>query len=438
MTVIVGAGLAGLVCARLLAERGGAREFLLLEAEAEPGGRVRSQRTAEGYTLDRGFQVLLDSYPAVRRHLDLAALAPRYFGSGAILAEPGTAKRWLVSDPRRHPGDAWQTALTGAFPLADKARLLALVAQVLATPDDALLAETRSARDVSTAHFLWARGFSPAVIERFLRPFFGGVFLDDRLATSAGLFRYYLKKFSTGRALLPALGMGEIPRQLARDLPPGVLRLNCRVARIETAASQRATAVVTESGERIPCDRLLLATDPPAAARLLGKLEASERAEREALGDLTLYFSSAAPLYPQPLLVLPAGRGRLVRDFAQVTNVAPEYAPPGRHLLSATVLDRPGAKHAFDLRDDDALFAAAQREIAAVFPTADRLLEPLAVVRIRYGQRPQPAGFARDLTAAPAPTHLANVWRLGDGTTANSIQTAMTSGEQTAKAFLAA
>ena len=42
MTIIVGAGLAGLTCAKVLYEAG--RPCLVLEAEATAGGRVRSER----------------------------------------------------------------------------------------------------------------------------------------------------------------------------------------------------------------------------------------------------------------------------------------------------------------------------------------------------------------------------------------------------------
>lgn len=418
--VIIGAGLAGLTCAKVLAENG-TRDFLLLEANAEPGGRVRSARTADGYTLDRGFQVLLDSYPAVRRHLDLPALTPRFFDSGALLAEPGSGQPPRVAaHPLRHPADAPATAFSDAFPVADKARLVALVAELLVTPDAALQAEPGQPWDVSTAGFLFRRGFSPAIVERFFRPFFGGVFLDEKLATSVGLFRYYLKKFATGRALLPAGGIGAIPRQLATRLPPGTLRLDCPVERLETAGS-RVVAVVTAGGERIACERVLLATDAPATARLLGFPPATE----PPLGTRAVHFASAASLYDRPMLVLPAGRGRVARHFVQLTNVAPEYAPAGRHLLSATVLDNREM-------DDGALFRAVRAEIAEVYPAAEHVLEPLAVVRVPYAQRRQPARFARRLCPAPAPTRWGNVFLAGDQTTACSIQSAMASGEQAA------
>ena len=397
-------------------------DFVLLEAADEPGGRVRSRVTPDGFTRDQGFQVLLDSYPAARRHLDIATLEPRYFESGAVLHDAG--QTWTVADPRRHPGDLPESAFGGMFPVGDKARLVALVMELLVTPDESLLAETTSERDVSTAHYLWNRGFTAAVIERFLRPFFGGVFLDEKLSTSAGLFRYYLKKFATGRALLPARGIGAITRQLADGLPPGKLRLGCRVERLARLAGG-IDGVVTAQGETLECEYLLLATDAPATARLLEQPVAVP----PALGTTAVYFASPVSLYDRAMLTLPAGRGRLVRHFVQLTNVAPEYAPPGEHLVSATVLDRHGL-------DDAALFDAAAREIAMVYPVAAGKLRGLAAVDVPYAQHRQPAGFARRLPAAPAATPFDNVWLAGDQTGACSIQSAMTSGERAA-AFLA-
>lgn len=418
MILIIGAGLAGLVCAREL-QRAGA-EFLLLEGEGEPGGRVRSRVTPAGFTLDRGFQVLLDSYPAARRQLDIAALQPRYFDRGAILCDAG--RKWALAHPLHHPGDLPQTLFSQVFPLADRLRLAALVAELLATPDAKLLAEGRSPRDVSTAHFLLRRGFSPKIVERFLRPFFGGVLLENRLATSASLFRYYLKKFAAGRALLPARGMGEISRQLASGLSPAALRLHCRVQRI-CAAGDSVREVVTDSGERIPCSRLVVATDAPASARLLG-LPAPA-----ALGVTAVYFTSAQPIYERALLALPAGRSRFTRNFTQLTNVAPEYAPPGRCLLSASVLDRRG------LAADAALAETVRSEIAEFFPAATNL-EFLSATRVPYAQHPHPAGYARSLRPAPAPTRWGNAWLAGDQTTACSIQTALESGERMARFLL--
>ena len=62
--IIVGAGLAGLTCARVLAESGAA--VTLFEASDGVGGRVRTD-TVDGFLLDRGFQVYFTAYPISRR-----------------------------------------------------------------------------------------------------------------------------------------------------------------------------------------------------------------------------------------------------------------------------------------------------------------------------------------------------------------------------------
>src|SRR6478752_9778231 len=81
--LIVGAGLAGLACGRILLERG--YDVQVLEASDGVGGRVRSD-VVDGFRLDRGFQVLFTAYPSARRLLDNAALDLRAFDSGAIIA----------------------------------------------------------------------------------------------------------------------------------------------------------------------------------------------------------------------------------------------------------------------------------------------------------------------------------------------------------------
>jgi phytoene dehydrogenase-like protein len=77
--VIVGAGLAGLCCARILHQAG--TPCVLLEASASVGGRVRTDRV-DGFLLDRGFQVLQTAYPGARRVLDYPALNLKPFYPG--------------------------------------------------------------------------------------------------------------------------------------------------------------------------------------------------------------------------------------------------------------------------------------------------------------------------------------------------------------------
>lgn len=387
--------------------------FVLVDAADAVGGRVRTDNV-DGFRIDRGFQVLLDSYPAVRRHLDLNALAPRYFESGALLWEAGDFHRIL--NPLRHPEWTIPALFTAAIPATDRIRLAILGASALAHPDASLLARCAETTDESTRALLTRLGFTEKTIRRFFEPFFGGVFLDEALATSAGLFHYYLRKFALGRALLPAAGMGAIPAQLATHLPAESIRLRTRVLAIEPGG------VLLESAERLSADRVVLATDEPATRRLLGL---DPEAGRGARSTIVAYFACPRSLYTGGLLVLPAG-SRLVRHFAQVTNVAPELAPSGWHLISATILDSRGL-------DDHALSAAAASEIEQIFPEARGHLNPLAIVRVPYALPAQPPGFAGRLQRLPTPS---GVILAGDQTGSASIQFAMESGERAARTIL--
>src|SRR6185312_14014807 len=66
MILVVGAGLAGLTCAKALVEAG--REVRVIEASDHVGGRVRTDHSPDGFLLDRGFQVFFTAYPAARRN----------------------------------------------------------------------------------------------------------------------------------------------------------------------------------------------------------------------------------------------------------------------------------------------------------------------------------------------------------------------------------
>ena len=61
---IIGAGVSGLVAAQVLENKG--YYPIILEASDRAGGRVKTDIT-DGFQLDRGFQVLLSSYPAAQK-----------------------------------------------------------------------------------------------------------------------------------------------------------------------------------------------------------------------------------------------------------------------------------------------------------------------------------------------------------------------------------
>src|SRR5919199_1820028 len=108
--VVVGAGLAGLACARRLTASG--VSVAVLEAEDGVGGRVRTE-VIDGFRCDRGFQLLNPAYPEARRVLDLRALRLRPLPAGVVVAIGD--RRRLLTDPRRTSPSALPRAPAGAL-----------------------------------------------------------------------------------------------------------------------------------------------------------------------------------------------------------------------------------------------------------------------------------------------------------------------------------
>lgn len=254
--VIIGAGLAGLCCARRLLE---ARvSFLLVEASDEVGGRVRTDRV-EGFLLDRGFQVLLTAYPEAQKMLDYRALDLRAFEPGALVHLENRFSR--VADPWRRPGRALEALVSEIGTLSDKLRVGWLRHRVCrGSSEDAF-----GGPEMRTIDLLQRTGFSPNIIERFFRPFLGGIFLERELRTPASMLRFVFRMLARGDVSIPAGGMGQIPNQLASSLPSRSIRKGAKVASIGK------DRVILCGGEEIAARSTVVATEGPEAGRLLGE-----------------------------------------------------------------------------------------------------------------------------------------------------------------------
>ncbi len=422
--VIVGAGLAGLSCAKQLTPH--RNRITLLEASGRVGGRVRTD-VVDGFQLDHGFQVLLTAYPACRELLDYDQLRLRPFQPGALVRKRGRFA--ILADPWRRPGKLVSTAISPVGTLSDKwnvakARRLARRGSL-----DDLYRRPHSA----TAERLAELGFSTAMIDEFFRPFLGGVFLDETLSTSSRMFEFVFRMFAEGDIALPADGMAAIPRQLADGLPRGTLRLNSTVARLEHLGE--TTRVYLTDGETLDADELVIATESDAAARLLELPELVTPWNHTA----TLYFS--APTSPQTdrMLMLRGDEDGAIQTAVVLSDVAAEYAPAGKALISISV-----SQSALEL-ESRALELAVREHAERWFGDAVDRWKLLQIIRVPYGlpqvplepvQQPVRANqFAgRDGSAASLPQHL---YLCGDHRETPSIQGAMNSGMRVARAVVA-
>ena len=122
--VIVGGGLAGLVCGRELHRAG--QSFVLIEASDDVGGRVRTD-IVDGFRLDRGFQVLLTAYPAAQKQFDYASLRLKPYTNGSLIRLGGRFHR--LADPWRQPLDGLRSVFSGVGSLMDKLRIAKLRAR---------------------------------------------------------------------------------------------------------------------------------------------------------------------------------------------------------------------------------------------------------------------------------------------------------------------
>lgn len=401
--VIVGGGLAGLSAALHLRDAGVA--VRVCDASDDVGGRVRTD-VVDGYTLDRGFQVLLEAYPEVRAQLDLDALATWPFEAGARVRRGG---RFVdVVDPFRRPGAAMRSLGEGVGGLGDKLRVLGLRRDACAGALDDLFERP----DLDTRTTLERAGFSGEMIDAFFRPWLSGVFLEPHLATSRRMLDFVFRMFAEGPASLPSHGMGEIPRQLARRLPPGTVRTRCRVERVAP------DEVVLSSGERVSASAVVLATEGPAAAALLGEAQPFE-----GVGVTCLYFAAEQDPVGAPVLVLDGEGTGPVNNLVVPSAVCPAYAPAGRALISASVLGTGRG---------DGLEAAVRAQLRGWFGTGVDGWRHLRTYEIPYAlpdQRP-PLTPARRIEAHDG------VYVCGDHVTHGSLQGALASGRLAAEAVV--
>lgn len=321
--LVIGAGLAGLQCARTLSDAG--VNVVVWEAADDVGGRIRTE-THAGFRMDRGFQVLNPAYPAVKRHIDVPALQMQYFGAGAqVRGADGLA---LLAHPLREPRHIRELLTSGYLKPAQLRALVRWAGPALGSPRRLI-----SSPDRSTGAAMDDAGFH-GPLRDVAQAFLTGVVLEEDGATSANFVRLLLRMFALGVPGVPRNGMQVLPEQIAAGLPAPV-QTGMRV----TSIAQQGRDVEVRSGDALARARLVVvATGAPAAHTLLGAQAPAMK------GVVTDWFTMPDSPSARNFLTVD-GRSGLrgpVHNTAVLTNAAPSYAPPGQHLVQASSLLRKG------------------------------------------------------------------------------------------------
>ncbi|CAI7743252.1 unnamed protein product [Closterium sp. NIES-54] len=385
--VIIGAGLAGLRAAVALQEAGVA--CVVLEAADGVGGRVRTDKV-DGFLLDRGFQIFLSANPEAQQVLDYKAMSLIPFYSSTPIPTPlpslhilplpssyllsysptpipttnqPTPTHSRVADPFRHTSDGLGSLFNPIGSVFDKMRVGLLRLKAVSTPVEGIL----SAPESSIEEALKKQGFSNEMIDRFFRPFLGGIFFDNELSTSSRLMEFVLRMLALAPNTLPSSGIGALASHLASRLPSDSIRLNSPVSSISPvvptdeadskgseAGSGVPSLLTTQDGKRILAKGgVIVAVEQPVAQRLLlgeGGSDSSSSsgddtanitsalANQEPRSTVCLYFASdSPPPVAEPILFLNGSGSGIVNNLCFPSVVSPSYAPPGKTLVSVSL-----------------------------------------------------------------------------------------------------
>ena len=395
---IVGAGLSGLAAGIELTNLGHTVE--IYESSDGIGGRVRTD-AIDGKLLDRGFQILLTDYPEAKTLLDYDALDLRTFEPGALVRINDAFHR--VGDPFRCSKDLVSTVRAPVGSLADKLRMLRYRRQVLSGPVDSLW----SAPESTTRERFSQLGFSQAMVDRFLGPLFAGTSLDPNLEGSSRSTDFVFRMLSSGQAAVPARGMGQIPLQLAGQLPDGSVKINHQVESV-----QKNQLIV--NGEKVSADAVVVATGVTDASELC-----ADFADQPWKSVTSMWMATETPPTLDPVLILNGGPADPINTIAVMSRISPYYGSGGKAtLVVSSPSVRPG------IVDD------MQEQLVNWYGKKSKLWDVLRVDQIHHAQ-PHTVGNSRaGYTATPS-----GLWLCGDHQLDSSINGALRSGRNVAAAL---
>ncbi|HEY2177200.1 MAG TPA: hydroxysqualene dehydroxylase HpnE [Caulobacteraceae bacterium] len=338
---VIGAGLAGLSAATLLAERGA--KVSLIEASAQVGGRCRSYLDPVlEMVLDNGNHLVLSGNRAVMDYLVRIGARDRLAGPADArldFVDVGSGSRWTIR-PNDGPAPWWLASPLRRVPGTRAADYLALAA----------LAATR--KDQPVEDIIACRG---PLWDRLIEPFLLAALNTEARTGSAVLAGSVIRQSLArgGRAYRPRIAH---PNLSAAFIDPALAWLAGRggEVRLQTPIKglafdgERVSGLVTAEGDiAVRADEaVVLAVPPWIAADLIPDLEAPNAFNAIVNG----HFRFAPPLSLAPIVGVIGGTAQWVFAFADRLSVtvsaADDLADQDREGLARALWADVAAAHA--------------------------------------------------------------------------------------------
>lgn len=402
---IIGSGISGLTAAVYLHQKG--YKIQILEASDRAGGRIKTD-LINGFRLDRGFQVLLTEYPETKALLDYKKLNLKRFLPGATVLYDGG--QFEIADPFRRPRATFATLFAPVGSLKDKINTFFLKNKLVNISITNLFKQP----EIETNAQLKKYGFSQKMMDRFYKPFFSGIFLENDLKTSSNMFDFVMKLFSEGDAAIPALGMEEIPKQLVAMLPENSIQYNVKVSAIEN------NTIICEDGTTLEADKIILATE---AIGLAGNYISKTKQNFHQVTNV--YFEANIAPTQKAVVVLNASTNKKwANNLTVLSNISNQYAPEGKVLISVSYNGIPAI-------DDETLAKNMKSELKQWYGNQVSAWKLLKTYRINYAL-PNQEKVSNEVDYSKIKIN-DNLFICGDHLLNGSINAAMKSGRMVAE-----
>ena len=402
---VVGAGLAGLSAAIVLAGRG--VPVVLSEAARQAGGRCRSYHDGVlDMEIDNGNHLVLSGNPAVHRYLHAIGAEDRVTGPDRAefpYVDVVTGRAWTLR-PNDGPIPWWTLVGKRRVPGSRLGDYLAVAALMRRHPGK------RIDEVLPCRGLLW---------EKFLRPLLvsilntapeeasadlAGAVMRETLAKGGGSIR--------PRVAMPSLAQAFVEPALCRLNQAGAeIRLGRRLSAVRLEDGRLAGLTFVDGEDSLGPDEQAILAVPPWTAQ-------------ELLPDLTAPDAFCAIVNAHFKLVPPAGAALLVGVVGGTAEWV--FAFPDRLSVTVSAADR------LLEMDTQELAALLWRDVAAVH----NLSGPVPPCRIVKERRATFAATpAQDARRPPGPTRWKNLFLAGDWTDTGlpaTIEGALRSGEAAA------